>query len=331
MAVWGVPTAHEDDAERAVRAGLELVDAVAALGDDVGVPDLAMRVGIVTGEVAVTVGADAAGHGRRRRGEHRLAGAVRRRARAGVGRRDDPAADLVGDHLRRRRAATRSRARSTRSRCGRCGPWSPRCGGAQRADGLEAPLVGRDRELRLVKELFHARRGGRPSGCCWSSTASRASARPGSAWEFEKYVDGLSARPCGGTAAAAWPTARASRSTRWPRRCAAGCARIVDGAASRTRDRAGRCSTAGWPAASPTRPSGRGCGPGSARCSASAPVGGFAREDLFSAWTTFLERVGDGRTRWCWSSTTRSTPTRGCCSSSSTCSRPPTSPASWCC
>ena len=32
MAVWGVPTAHEDDAERAVRAGLELVDAVAALG-----------------------------------------------------------------------------------------------------------------------------------------------------------------------------------------------------------------------------------------------------------------------------------------------------------
>ena len=32
MAVWGAPTAQEDDAERAVRAGLELVDAVAALG-----------------------------------------------------------------------------------------------------------------------------------------------------------------------------------------------------------------------------------------------------------------------------------------------------------
>ena len=32
MAVWGAPTAHEDDAERAVRAGLELVDVVTALG-----------------------------------------------------------------------------------------------------------------------------------------------------------------------------------------------------------------------------------------------------------------------------------------------------------
>ena len=32
MAVWGAPIAHEDDAERAVRAALELVDAVRGLG-----------------------------------------------------------------------------------------------------------------------------------------------------------------------------------------------------------------------------------------------------------------------------------------------------------
>ncbi|MGZ4610853.1 MAG: zinc-ribbon domain-containing protein, partial [Actinomycetes bacterium] len=41
MAVWGVPVAHEDDAERAVRAGLDLVAAVEAMGERVGIPDMA--------------------------------------------------------------------------------------------------------------------------------------------------------------------------------------------------------------------------------------------------------------------------------------------------
>ena len=36
MAVWGTPVAREDDAERAVRAGFELLDAVSELGDQVG-------------------------------------------------------------------------------------------------------------------------------------------------------------------------------------------------------------------------------------------------------------------------------------------------------
>jgi class 3 adenylate cyclase len=52
MAVWGAPTAHEDDAERAVRAALELVDAVKALG-----PGIEARAGVLTGEAAVTIGA----------------------------------------------------------------------------------------------------------------------------------------------------------------------------------------------------------------------------------------------------------------------------------
>ena len=52
MAVWGAPTAREDDAERAVRAGLDLVDAVKGLG-----PTIQARAGVLTGEAAVTLGA----------------------------------------------------------------------------------------------------------------------------------------------------------------------------------------------------------------------------------------------------------------------------------
>jgi class 3 adenylate cyclase len=48
MAVWGTPTATEDDAERAVRAALDLVTAVSALGDEVGAPELRARAGVLT-------------------------------------------------------------------------------------------------------------------------------------------------------------------------------------------------------------------------------------------------------------------------------------------
>src|SRR5204863_2377455 len=61
MAVWGAPTATEDDAERAVRAALDLVAAVTALGDEVGAPDLRARAGVLTGEAAVTIGAEGQG------------------------------------------------------------------------------------------------------------------------------------------------------------------------------------------------------------------------------------------------------------------------------
>jgi class 3 adenylate cyclase len=56
MAVWGTPVATEGDAERAVRAALDLVAAVSQLGEEAAVPGLAARAGVVTGEVAVTLG-----------------------------------------------------------------------------------------------------------------------------------------------------------------------------------------------------------------------------------------------------------------------------------
>jgi class 3 adenylate cyclase len=74
MAVWGAPTTTEDDAERAVRAALELVQAVAALREEAGAAELRARAGVLTGEAAVTVGGDAQGD--------RAYGRLRRRGRA---------------------------------------------------------------------------------------------------------------------------------------------------------------------------------------------------------------------------------------------------------
>ena len=52
LAYFGFPRAHEDDAERAVRAGLEIVDAVAALKTP-AMDKLQVRIGIATGLVVV--------------------------------------------------------------------------------------------------------------------------------------------------------------------------------------------------------------------------------------------------------------------------------------
>src|SRR5918995_548029 len=62
MAVFGVPTARDDDAERAVRAGFALVAAVEHLGArlELGPGELQLRVGVNTGEVVhATSGPDA--------------------------------------------------------------------------------------------------------------------------------------------------------------------------------------------------------------------------------------------------------------------------------
>src|SRR5215813_2466028 len=52
LAYFGYPRAHEDDAERAVRAGLDIIAAVARLETRAAVP-LAVRIGIATGLVVV--------------------------------------------------------------------------------------------------------------------------------------------------------------------------------------------------------------------------------------------------------------------------------------
>src|SRR5947207_15784604 len=57
MAVFGLPHAHDDDALRAVRAGLIIRDRTARLGETLGLAlDLKVRVGVNSGAVAVGPG-----------------------------------------------------------------------------------------------------------------------------------------------------------------------------------------------------------------------------------------------------------------------------------
>jgi class 3 adenylate cyclase/tetratricopeptide (TPR) repeat protein len=55
MAVFGAPVAHEDDAERAVRAGLRMLEAIEELNADDPTLSLQVRVGINTGEAVVAL------------------------------------------------------------------------------------------------------------------------------------------------------------------------------------------------------------------------------------------------------------------------------------
>ncbi len=64
-------------------------------------------------------------------------------------------------------------------------------GGAMRATGLEPPFVGRDRELRLLKEYLHGTgEEGRARLLSIVGIGGVGKSRLG--WEFFKYVDGLS-------------------------------------------------------------------------------------------------------------------------------------------
>ena len=124
MAVWGAPVANEDDAERAVRAALELVDAIPGLD-----PALQARAGVLTGEAAVSLGAT--DQGMVAGDLVNTAARIQSRRRAGhrPRRRGDAAGNRVGDRLRRRRhARVEGQERAGARSGGRSG--SPRSGAA---------------------------------------------------------------------------------------------------------------------------------------------------------------------------------------------------------
>src|SRR4051794_16739688 len=189
MAVWGTEVAHEDDPERAVRAALEVLDAVRKLGADVAV-DLDARAGVLTGEAAVTVGAT---------GQGMVAGDLVNTA-SRLQSAAEPGTVLVGEETFR--AAHDAIAFESRGRIdvkGRDQPvavWRAlrvvgQRGGAGRPGRPEPPFVGRAEELRLVKELLHVTAREQRARLV-SITGIGGIGKSRLAWEFEKYVDGLS-------------------------------------------------------------------------------------------------------------------------------------------
>jgi class 3 adenylate cyclase len=195
LAVFGVPTVHEDDAERAVRAAFEMQQAMTDLGAELaaeGRPQLQLRIGVETGEVLANrqraatdrdriVTGDAVNTAARLQqaaspGEIVVGSATYAATREVVEYEELPAQILKG------KALPIVAWRATRVRAGR--------GGRRATLGLEAPMVGRDEELSLLKETVRRTTAeGRPHLVTVLGSAGVGKSRL--TWELEKYLDGL--------------------------------------------------------------------------------------------------------------------------------------------
>ena len=281
MAVWGAPTAREDDAERAVRAALDLADQVTVLG-----AAIQARVGVLTGEAAVTLAATNQGI---------VAGdlvntAARLQAAA------PPGAVLVGDATRR--AAEQAIAFEEAGPQILKGKTSPvpawralrvvaQRGGQGRSDLPEPPFVGREEEMRLLKDLLATTgRDRRTRLVAISGPGGIGKSRL--AWELEKYIDGISETvywhrgrsPSYGEGVAFWALGEMVR-----RRC--GLAEVDD--ETTTRDRI-RATVAEFVPGEEDR---RWVEPSLLTLLGVEPAPAGGRDTLFAAWRIFFERIAE--------------------------------------
>lgn len=188
MAVWGTPTAHEDDAERAVRTALDLVAAAGRIGSDVGA-ELSLRAGVMTGEAAVTLGATNQGM---------VAGDLVNTA-SRLQSVADPGTVVVGEETFR--AASRAiafepvgelalKGKAIEVPAYRALRVVAQRGGAGRSEQLEAPFVGRSAELRMLKD-FHTATGAERRPRLVSIMGQAGIGKSRLIWEYQKYIDGV--------------------------------------------------------------------------------------------------------------------------------------------
>ncbi|HKV69173.1 MAG TPA: AAA family ATPase, partial [Gaiellales bacterium] len=155
----------------------------------VGTDGLRARVGVLTGEAAVTIGAQAEGM---------VAGDLVNTA-SRIQSVAEPGTVFVGESTKRATEAAvvyeDAGVRELKGKVDSVRVWRAvrvigGIGGAQHTTGLEAPFVGRDRELRVVKELFHAS-AGESKAHLVSVLAVAGTGKSRLSWEFFKYIDGL--------------------------------------------------------------------------------------------------------------------------------------------
>jgi class 3 adenylate cyclase/tetratricopeptide (TPR) repeat protein len=154
MAVWGATAANEDDAERAVRAGLELADAIAMLGAENDVPELAVRVGVLTGEASVGPGGN----------EQGLVVGDMVNTASRLQSIADSGTVLVGEATRRAVgdaiAFTELGAQTVKGKEIPVAAFrADRVRGSvgeEPGEGIEPPFVGRVDDLRLLKDMYAA-------------------------------------------------------------------------------------------------------------------------------------------------------------------------------
>lgn len=192
FAVFGVPSTHEDDPERAVRAALEMQASIAGFARDGPEPALALRIGIETGNVLVD-------HTRAssQRDLFVTGDAVNTAARLQAAAK--PGGIVVGPSTY---AATRgiveygdAAALDLKGKAAPVPTWrvisvNARRGGIRTTHGLESRLVGRDSETSLLKETVRRTVDtGRPHLVTVVGSAGVGKGRL--IWELEKYLDGL--------------------------------------------------------------------------------------------------------------------------------------------